>query len=623
MNSSVSIRDNKGDVIGVGIDGSGNIIAKDIIIYQVKRDFNLSPLTREYLERHSNTEDDFKGWLTGFPLSLPSIYQKREYRRKNVISLIKDKLDENNRILLLGESGTSKTTLLMEIMCDYLEKDYTILYSFGNEELKNENELTDTLEGLAEAGNKILVAIDNIHDKKTSLIFHVINNLSTLSNEKIQNVHFILAARIPEFDWVLEKNLWNDSDAIENIEKLFDEDYKYPVPYFELDEVKDFIVKYKDFLYIDRKYKSIEQNANEIFDDTDGYPIMVRFSVLNEGLDAHVKKMYIEYLVDNNMPNLNKIKTVILNSLFDISNIILTDELLQKFNLLDTAEDIKNTIIKKTGDAWKTIHPKWDMQLFRHIFSLKYNLNLIENSFKETLKEIILNKNIGSFEEFNILDTIYYTFTVEKVISLNIIEKSIDLNVVEKNLDYFSKVLFYTHVVGFPYYQSNRIEDAISFLDKAIELNPHYDFAYYNKGLSLSTLGKDEEAIREYDKAIEINPYYVEAFVNKGLSLYNLGRYEEAIREYDKAIEINPKEDKSYYNKGNSLHNLGRYEEAIREYDKAIEINPDNINAFLGKSFSLLLLERNNEAKQLIDKVLEMEPQNEIAMELEKQISKE
>jgi hypothetical protein len=186
LSNSVSIRDNKGDVIGVNIDGNGNIIAKNIVIYQVKRDINLTYLTKNYLERHSNTVEDFKGWLKGFPLSLPSIYQKREYRREDILFRIKDKLEKYNCLLLLGESGTSKTTLLMEMMCDYLEKGYKALYIFGNEELKKENELTDVLEGLLIAENKVLVVVDNVHDKRTSLIFHIISNLSTLPKEKIK-----------------------------------------------------------------------------------------------------------------------------------------------------------------------------------------------------------------------------------------------------------------------------------------------------------------------------------------------------------------------------------------------------------------------------------------------------
>jgi hypothetical protein len=87
LGNPVSIRENKGDVIGVNIDGSGNIIGKNLVIYyQVNKEFNLSHLTKEYLEEHSNTDDDFSGWLKGFELSLPSIYRQREFRRERVLS---------------------------------------------------------------------------------------------------------------------------------------------------------------------------------------------------------------------------------------------------------------------------------------------------------------------------------------------------------------------------------------------------------------------------------------------------------------------------------------------------------------------------------------------------------
>ena len=64
---------------------------------------------------------------------------------------------------------------------------------------------------------------------------------------------------------------------------------------------------------------------------------MVRFAVLNKGLPAHVEEMYPEYLQDknnNNYPHKQRLKVIILNSLFDISNISLTDEILDEFGLL-------------------------------------------------------------------------------------------------------------------------------------------------------------------------------------------------------------------------------------------------------------------------------------------------
>ena len=68
-------------------------------------------------------------------------------------------------------------------------------------------------------------------------------------------------------------------------------------------------------------------------------------------------------------------------------------------------------------------------------------------------------------------------------------------------------------------------------------------------GKSLSDLGRKDDAIKDYTKAIEINPQYFEAFFNRGIlydqyflgiSLYRLGRKEDTIKDYTKAIEINP-----------------------------------------------------------------------------------
>jgi hypothetical protein len=70
MSTPIDIKDNKGDVIGVGVTGDGNAIGKDIKIFinDIKKDFNLKFLS-DYFERHSNTNEDFKKWLEGLSLS--------------------------------------------------------------------------------------------------------------------------------------------------------------------------------------------------------------------------------------------------------------------------------------------------------------------------------------------------------------------------------------------------------------------------------------------------------------------------------------------------------------------------------------------------------------------------
>ncbi len=84
-------------------------------------------------------------------------------------------------------------------------------------ELRNENTIIDRIKGLVDAKNKVLIVVDNVHTKRTIKIFNVIKNLPT-SYKKV--VLFLLAARQPEFKWMIERG--TDSNIIEKIEFLFE-----------------------------------------------------------------------------------------------------------------------------------------------------------------------------------------------------------------------------------------------------------------------------------------------------------------------------------------------------------------------------------------------------------------
>ena len=84
-------------------------------------------------------------------------------------------------------------------------------------------------------------------------------------------------------------------------------------------------------------------------------------------------------------------------------------------------------------------------------------------------------------------------------------------------------------------------EQAISFYDRAIELNPNYDDAWNNKGLALDELGRNEVALQAFDKAIELNPDDSVAWQNIGIVLRKLGHDKEAKIAFKKASELNMK----------------------------------------------------------------------------------
>ncbi|MDA9030143.1 tetratricopeptide repeat protein, partial [Flavobacteriaceae bacterium] len=55
---------------------------------------------------------------------------------------------------------------------------------------------------------------------------------------------------------------------------------------------------------------------------------------------------------------------------------------------------------------------------------------------------------------------------------------------------------------------------------KAIELNPNYADAYYNRGESKISLKDYKEAINDFNKVIELDPLSADAYYNRGISKY-------------------------------------------------------------------------------------------------------
>ena len=282
MSKIPEIRADKGDVIGVGVDGSGNIIGKNIsVVINQARGYGLTLLSPNHFKENSNTDPNFEDWKNGFNFTPESIYYKREYRRESVLDEIREGLEKQQRLLLLGESGTSKSTLLMEIVCYYFDKGYKVLYSEGNEEPREPDNIAEFIRDLIRGGNKVLVAVDNVHDKKMASIFHIINLLQSFN--KKENVIFLLSARQPEYNSLLEKGKFTIEDNYRHaMESLFvnTPNYSYDIKPFTETEIKEFIKKYEEYLPEKRKQRSIEENAKEIFEDTGGHPIMVKFLYL-------------------------------------------------------------------------------------------------------------------------------------------------------------------------------------------------------------------------------------------------------------------------------------------------------------------------------------------------------
>ena len=113
-----------GIIIGKNIHVDGNIIVN---LSDKAESFGLNLLKPTYFEEYKSTDQDFEDWKMGFSFKLSSINDHAESRR-NIVDEIKTEIETYHQLLLVGEMGTSKSTILMEIICEYFDDGFKILY---------------------------------------------------------------------------------------------------------------------------------------------------------------------------------------------------------------------------------------------------------------------------------------------------------------------------------------------------------------------------------------------------------------------------------------------------------------------------------------------------------------
>ena len=88
------------------------------------------------------------------------------------------------------------------------------------------------------------------------------------------------------------------------------------------------------------------------------------------------------------------------------------------------------------------------------------------------------------------------------------------------------------------------------------------------KAVVLNSLGTFDDALSYLDKVLSIDPNNVLALINKGISLDGLGRFDEEIMYYDKVLSIDPDNKNAINNKAVVLISLGKFDQAIESTTK-------------------------------------------------------
>lgn len=198
--------------------------------------------------------------------------------------------------------------------------------------------------------------------------------------------------------------------------------------------------------------------------------------------------------------------------------------------------------------------------------------------------------------------------------------------------------------LGYKEYEAGNYQQAFDIYTTAIKSNPDNAFLYNNRALAYYQLKakakkedeneekseakgkKYDQAISDYTKAIELNPDYKTAYFNRGLTYFKKGSwrnnepYQKAIEDFSKAIKLDPYDVDVYYNRGlaynKSVHyynkpfseeDKDKYTRAIADFNKVQELNPTYKLALAGKANAIYRYGNWEEAEKIYNEALQNE----------------
>lgn len=136
--------------------------------------------------------------------------------------------------------------------------------------------------------------------------------------------------------------------------------------------------------------------------------------------------------------------------------------------------------------------------------------------------------------------------------------------------------------------QNNQLEEAVSYITRAIELKPCAYF-YDNLGRAYLENYNLNDAIECFKKSLEFDQNNFDVWFNLALAYKNNMQFDKSVEIYQKALSIEPENASVYFNLANIYEQTGDTLSAIDYYEKAHKYNTDyennDINYALGISY--------------------------------------
>ena len=151
-------------------------------------------------------------------------------------------------------------------------------------------------------------------------------------------------------------------------------------------------------------------------------------------------------------------------------------------------------------------------------------------------------------------------------------------------------------LAGNTLFERGEHEDAKIEFTKAINQDPDFAEAYYNRGITNMELEEFDNAIKDFTDAIRLRPDYAESYYLRGGANVKLEQFGDAIKDFTSAIQLKPDDAYAYASRGGSRMCLGQFNDAIKDFTESIRLKPDFVEAYYHRAEANIKLEKFKEA---------------------------
>jgi tetratricopeptide (TPR) repeat protein len=153
---------------------------------------------------------------------------------------------------------------------------------------------------------------------------------------------------------------------------------------------------------------------------------------------------------------------------------------------------------------------------------------------------------------------------------------------------------------------SNDLNAAIVHYTAAINKNPQFSEALFNRGWCYISTGRYNEAARDFTKVIDISRSFPGVYAGRAYARFQLGYYSDAVADYQQEIKNPNTTDRHVCHNGlgAAYEKLLQYDKALEHYEKAIALDPTYRTAINNKNQLVQLMVKQRNKKVAKERVL-------------------